>query len=308
MIQLVIAGISLLLFGGTFLISYIKSKGQYDEYLEPLDKDEYGLKDIIPLGVWLGESGLKEKLLPKVLVNMLAQYNNRLYGKVFQIRGVTYAKFYAMIHQGYRTGMGLSAAAFLSLIGFVMGAQGDGENALIFTAMALAAALGLPFLMDSSLDEQVKKKTLSIQMEFPEFVSKLTLLVNAGMTISKAWEKIIVENKKDLPLYAEMKYAYAEIQAGRPEAAAYEEFARRCRVKEVTRFVSVVIMNLRRGGADVVPVLRAQGDECWEMRKMAARQMGEEASAKLMIPLMIMFVGIILIVATPAMLSFNMGM
>lgn len=308
MIQILVSGTALLLFGGTFLVSYIKSKGRYDEYLEPLDKDEYGLKDIIPIGIWLNETSLREKLFPKVIINMLAQYDNRQYGKVFQIRGTIYAKFYAMIHQGYRIALGLTVAAFLSLIGFIMGLQGDGENAVIFSVMAVAAVLGLPFLADGSLDEQIKKKTLSIQIEFPEFVSKLTLLVNAGMTISKAWEKIILDNKKDLPLYTEMRYAYAEIQAGRPEAAAYEEFARRCRVKEVTRFVSVVIMNLRRGGSEVVPVLRTQGDECWEMRKMAAKQMGEEASAKLMIPLMIMFVGIILIVATPAMLSFNMGM
>ena len=85
-------------------------------------------------------------------------------------------------------------------------------------------------------------------------------------------------------------------------------FARRCKVKEVTKFVSVILMNLRRGGAEVVPVLKQQGAECWEMRKAAAKQMGEEASTKILLPLMIMFVGIILIVATPAVLSFSAGM
>ena len=105
-----------------------------------------------------------------------------------------------------------------------------------------------------------------------------------------------------------MDYALAEIQSGRPESVAYEEFARRCKVKEVTKFVSVIVMNLRRGGAEVIPVLRQQGDECWEMRKAAAKQMGEEAGTRILLPLMIMFVGIILIVATPAVLSFNMGM
>lgn len=89
---------------------------------------------------------------------------------------------------------------------------------------------------------------------------------------------------------------------------AYEEFARRCQVKEVTKFISVILMNLRRGGAEVVPVLKQQGTECWEMRKAAAKQMGEEAGTKILLPLMIMFLGIILIVATPAVLSFSSGM
>ena len=145
-------------------------------------------------------------------------------------------------------------------------------------------------------------------MEFPEFVNKLTLLVNAGMTISRAWEKIINENRKDHILYEEMCCALAEIRAGKPEGTAYEEFARRCHVKEVTKFVSVIVMNLRRGGAEVVPVLREQGHECWEMRKNAARELGEQAGTKILIPMMIMFLGIVLIVATPAVLSMTSGM
>ena len=31
-----------------FLVFYLKSKGVYDEYVEYLDKEEYGLKDFIP--------------------------------------------------------------------------------------------------------------------------------------------------------------------------------------------------------------------------------------------------------------------
>ena len=44
------------------------------------------------------------------------------------------------------------------------------------------------------------------------------------------------------------------------------------------------------------------------MRKNAARQLGEEASTKILIPLMIMFLGIVLIVSTPAVLSMTSGM
>ena len=40
-------------FAGLFLVSYLKSRGQYDEYMEYVDKEEYGLKDFIPLGLFL---------------------------------------------------------------------------------------------------------------------------------------------------------------------------------------------------------------------------------------------------------------
>lgn len=44
------------------------------------------------------------------------------------------------------------------------------------------------------------------------------------------------------------------------------------------------------------------------MRKNAAREMGEQAGTKILIPMMIMFLGIVLIVATPAVLSMTSGM
>lgn len=290
-----------------FLVFYFKSKGLYDEYVEYLDKDEYGLKDFIPIGLAMNEIEFFGKAMPLSLQSALARHNNQVYQKILEIRGPKEVEFYHFIHNGYRLVVGLIAAVGASLIGAIQSAQGSTDG-LMFTGGAAAAFFAVPFLVDSSLKETVEKRRLSIQMEFPEFVNKLTLLVNAGMTISKAWEKIINENKREHILYDEMRYALGEIKAGRPEGVAYEEFARRCHVKEVTKFVSVIVMNLKRGGSEVVPVLREQGRECWEMRKNAAKAIGEQASTKILIPMMIMFLGIVLIVATPAVMSMTSGM
>ena len=308
MASMIISGLIGALFAGLFLVCYFKSRGQYDEYMEYVDKEEYGLKDFIPLGLFLSEAEDVERRFPMEIRSFLAQHRNQVYQKILELRGPKDAEFYSYIHGGYRLAAALPTSAGASIVGLIMSAQGDASNGLMFSGIAVAAFLAVPFLVDSSLKEQIEKRRRSIQMEFPEFVNKLTLLVNAGMTISKAWEKIINENKKEHILYDEMRYALMEIKAGKTEAAAYEEFARRCRVKEVTKFVSVIVMNLKRGGAEVVPVLKAQGDECWEMRKNAARQLGEEASTKILIPLMIMFLGIVLIVSTPAVLSMTSGM
>ena len=308
MASMIISGLIGTLFAGLFLVCYFKSRGQYDEYMEYVDKEEYGLKDFIPLGLFLSEAEDVERRFPMEIRSFLAQHRNQVYQKILELRGPKDAEFYSYIHGGYRLAAALLTSAGASIVGLIMSAQGDASNGLMFSGIAVAAFLAVPFLVDSSLKEQIEKRRRSIQMEFPEFVNKLTLLVNAGMTISKAWEKIINENKKEHILYDEMRYALMEIKAGKTEAAAYEEFARRCRVKEVTKFVSVIVMNLKRGGAEVVPVLKAQGDECWEMRKNAARQLGEEASTKILIPLMIMFLGIVLIVYTPAVLSMTSGM
>lgn len=55
--------------------------------------------------------------------------------------------------------------------------------------------------------------------------------------------------------------------------------------------------------AELVPLLRVFAMECWELRKNTARRLGEEASTKMLLPLMLMFLAILLIVGTPAVLA-----
>ena len=60
-------GISVLL----FMVFYFKSKGQYDEYLEYVDKEEYGLKDFIPIGLAMSEITIFQKVIPMSLRSIL---------------------------------------------------------------------------------------------------------------------------------------------------------------------------------------------------------------------------------------------
>ena len=123
------------------------------------------------------------------------------------------------------------------------------------------------------------------------------------MTIPRAWEKIADESKPDSILGRELQICMADIRAGKPIEVAYEEFGRRCHIKEIIKFVSVIILNIRKGGNELVLTLQAQANECWEMRKSAARRLGEQASSKMMLPMAIMMLGIMMVVALPAILS-----
>ena len=298
----------LTVFSIVFLTAFFKSKGIYDEYLVTISKKDYGFKDFLPIGLYLNEKLDSRKLIPLILYKYLHKYNNNVRGRILELHGIKYVDYYLIVHNGNKTAIGLTIATGASLLSVITGSQGDVTNCGVFLFGSIASFIVIPFLMDNGLSDKLEKRRLALQMEFPDFISKLTLLVNAGMTISKAWEKIVTDNKKDTPLYREMALALGDIRAGKPESVAYEEFGRRCRVKEIVKFVSVIALNLKKGGSDVVPVLQVQAVECWEMRKNAARRLGEEAATKILIPLMIMFVGIIIIVLTPALLSFRTGM
>lgn len=299
----VLSIIMLLLGGGMFLISLIKGKGNYDDLLEPLDDKEFKLKSMLPAGLVLDEMISPTDILPTNLKTVLRKYESRIVSQLIELYGEQDREDYCDVHRAERWVMALLADIFLSLFALISCSNGEYSTALVFAVLAPVSLCVAPFIVDTDLKSKIEQRRDKIQLEFPEFVNKLILLVNAGSTIPKAWEKIVSESKSDSPLFRELRYCMADIRSGKPEAQAYEEFARRCKIKEVVKMVSVIILNLRKGGSEIIPTLRAQADECWEARKATARRLGEKASSKLMLPMAVMLLGIIMIVALPAILS-----
>lgn len=67
-------------------------------------------------------------------------------------------------------------------------------------------------------------------------------------------------------------------------------------------FVTAVLINQRRGGDTFVLAMQDVGRQLWEKRKAVARRRGEEASTKLVFPMMLMFLVILAVVGAPALL------
>jgi len=177
----------------------------------------------------------------------------------------------------------------------------DSENMLI-GLMFIIGGSAIPYL---DTKKKLDKKRLLMQIDFPDFLNKLTLLVGAGMNVSAAWSKIVEETDCNRPLYQELEKVYFEVRAGKAETTAYEDLSKRCRMPIVTKFVSVLIQNLRKGSGELIKVLNSLSDECWEMRKQTAKKLGEEASTKMLFPMMIMLAGIFIVILTPIILEFQ---
>lgn len=299
--------VALLAAASVIFVLIVKKKGdaEYQEYISVLDEKKFKTKNYLSIGLYINAHVNVFKLMPKIFHDPLYRYNNSVGMKVKELYGVKYFDFYSEIHNGSKWLLAVLGAVAMIAFAGINCVNNEHKTAIICLVLAPVLALGLALLQDKELDSKTEERRTAIMIEFPEFINKLLLLVNAGMTISKAWEKIVTDNKKTTPLYEELNISIAEIRAGKPETVAYEEFARRCKVKEIIKFVSVIILNLKKGGSEVVPALRAQSDECWEMRKATARRLGEKASSKLMLPMAIMLIGIILIVALPAVLSLS---
>lgn len=276
------------------LALFFLSKNKYKDYIEPLDKKEYRLKSLLPVGFFI---------LDKIKYKYSSKYDRMLQSKLAELKEAKYSLYYLQVHMANKVTLLLVVLLIIVFAGITVDELDIGY--IIFGVLVLGAVV---YLTDNELNEKVKKRRLSIQIDFPDFLNKLILLVNAGMTMSRAWEKIITESKKDTPLYNELRTVLADIRGGKSQITAFEDFAKRCRIPEITKFVSVVLQSLSKGSSEMIPILRLQATECWEMRKHAAKRLGEEASTKMLFPMLLMFVAIILIVATPAVLALMSSM
>lgn len=163
-------------------------------------------------------------------------------------------------------------------------------------------------------NEQKEKEDRERQMmlDYPEIMNKFTLLLGAGMSVKKAWEKIVQDYERQKEgaglryAYEEMAVAYREMQSGVTEAESYERFGRRCGLKAYRKLASLLDQNLRKGTKGLAALLGAESIQAFEDRKAAAKRRGEEAGTKLLLPMFFMLAMVLVIVIIPAFLSIQM--
>lgn len=176
--------------------------------------------------------------------------------------------------------------------------------------LTICAVFSVYFLKDEDLKKEKKKRNNQMCLVYPEIVSKLSIYLEAGMTIRKAWEKICADyeirksNGKRNYAYEEMQIAGQEMKSGIPEMSAYERFGKRCGIQLYSKFSALLTQNLRKGSTKLGPLLKEESRLAFEERKNAARKAGEEAGTKLLLPMMMMLCVVMLMILLPAFMTF----
>ena len=119
------------------------------------------------------------------------------------------------------------------------------------------------------------------------------------MVLRDAWKKVSITGER--ALYQEMQNANLEMENGVMEIDAYRNLAERWNVKEVRKFTSLIIQNLNKGNEELAYFMKDLSDEMWEVKKNEIKQKGEKANSKLLLPMMMIFIGILLMVMVPVM-------
>lgn len=187
-------------------------------------------------------------------------------------------------------------------------------NYFIYLIYGCSVGVLVYISMELELKRKVKERQEEILKALPGFINKFVLLMNGGMSFSRAWEKITHDYCKNIDrgskkniLYEEMIITLEDIQKGISEIKAYEAFGHRCKIPEVLRFTAIIIQNIKKGSYLLMNAMEQQSKEALIMREDIAKKKGEKASTKLVIPMSIMFLSILIIVIAPALISLKLG-
>lgn len=286
MINLVLIGVYVILFlFWTILI--ICSGKKYDALIEPLSSKSHPLKKLYPIGF---------EFLRFIKYKYNSNYDRKRISQSIIVFGERYGEYYYRVNVAEKFTYFLICVTISPLLGLLFGTP-------YFSLFGVFAGGMLFYYADTKITDVIKKREEEIGRDFADVVSKMALLINAGMITRDAWEKIS-ENGEGA-LYEEMRASVDLMNNGYSEVDAYIEFSNRCGVQYIKKFISMLVQNISKGNSELVSFLTTEGAVCWEEKKHIVKRQGEAAANKLMIPLGMILVGVFIMILVPVLSNLN---
>ena len=246
-----------------------------------LDEKEYPLKDIYFVGY---------ELLELIKYNYRTKYDRRLRKEISVLKDDKYADYYIRVTRAQQVTLGYT----LFTMSFAMyGLGGSMAAVAIFIMFAFVAF----YYYGTSASDKIKKRSEELLSDFSNVVSKLALLTNAGLIMRDAWADVAYNG--DTTLYKEMQISVDEMKNGVSETEAIYHFGNRCIIPEIKKFASTIIQGIEKGNSELTALLQEQSAETWNLKRQLVKREGEKASSKLLIPMFLMFMGILIMVIVP---------
>lgn len=179
----------------------------------------------------------------------------------------------------------------------------------------LGIVLSVGILLGEKYETIRKKRSRNkeLAMDYPEIVSQLGLLLEAGMSLQQAWKKMITTYERKQKHhqmrrregYEEMRITMHELQDGIGEMKAFERFGERCVLAQYRRLASVLTQTMKKGTVGIGRILSQEAESAFVERKNVAHRIGEEAGTKMLFPMLLMLVIIMMILVVPACMTMN---
>ena len=197
-----------------------------------------------------------------------------------------------------------------SKVTYISKGQGKGMLVMIVAVFIFCMWYYKKFVIPKNKNDAREEQMKS---DYSEIVSKLSLLMGAGMSGANAFARIVSDYKNEIKgkpdknkrfAYEEIATASGQIASGASEPQVYADFGKRCRIHSYVKLAGLMAQNVRKGGDGFTAMLRAETTEAFEERKAIARQRGEKAGTKLLMPMIMMLAVVLVMIMFPAFMSF----
>lgn len=167
----------------------------------------------------------------------------------------------------------------------------------IILGLLFVVALTVSYYFQDVIKTEIRRRQEDIMTDFCDVVSLLALLTNAGMILREAWRRTSLAG--DRVLYKEMRMSVQQIDNGMPDIDAITNFGARSMLPEVKKFSGLLVQGMQKGGGDLPAMLTIQSTESWQLKKQLVQRKSNKAGSKLLLPMILMFAGILILVIVP---------
>ena len=186
--------------------------------------------------------------------------------------------------------------------------ENTGRDLSVFGLVVLFAIVALG---RSEEKRRISEAREQMVRDYPDIVSGLSLYVGAGFSVKQAFERISGSYESDIEHgrrqrqagYEEINMLVRQIHGGKSELDAYEELGSRSGVSCYRKLSMLLCANLRKGNSELLDQLESEEESAFEERKMRARVAGEQASTKLLVPMMGLLFVIMAVLVVPSFMN-----
>ncbi len=202
-----------------------------------------------------------------------------------------------------RIGRGLSAVA--GAVGLFSVALFAGNSLRFSVLLALAGGIIAVIIPRMMAGRRRKKLIRMITMDMADYLTSVSLLLTAGLTLWEALRRSLEGNDLKRPLFREISEAFDAYAGGNTldQVEAFEMMAAKLSVPAISTFVCALVQNHKKGSDEIAALLMDLSVQCRNERRMLAVKLSDEATTLLLIPATISLIVMMLVLIAPAILQ-----
>ena len=197
-----------------------------------------------------------------------------------------------------KTVLALSLPALVGLVLAFVPATLAGSSTMFLLLFAATCGYYLP---NAILDRVVKRRKRDIFENIPDALDLLTVCVEAGLSLERAFSKVAAEiHIKSVILAQELQLVLMETRAGFSKEKALRNFALRVGLDDVDSLVAMLIQS-ERFGTSIGDALRVYSESLRGKRRIVAEEAAAKIGLKLLFPLIFcIFPTLLMVLLGPA--------